>query len=128
MSKIARHPGGFSLMEVLLLVMILGIVGVAAGSSLQTIAKSPTRTDQNFQGEEALVSKLEAIRALGFSSIAVGSPNTTLSDSVTIGGVTYARTVTVALADGDGDGNADSTFKQVTVACNGQTISTLISQ
>ena len=119
---------GFSLMEVLLLLVILGIVGVAAGTAIQAVAKSPGNNDVAFQIEIQLLSKMEQIRALSFDSIATGSPNAALSDTVTIGSTQYPRTVTVALADANGDGNADATFKSITVTCGGQTVVTLISR
>jgi prepilin-type N-terminal cleavage/methylation domain-containing protein len=118
---------GFSLMEVLMLVAILGIVGAAAGKALTAMAKIPGQTDVSYQLETRLVSKLEQIRALPFDSVAVGSPNSTLSDTVVVSNTTYPRTVTVDFADGDGNGSADSTFKQITVTCAGRSVSTLIS-
>jgi prepilin-type N-terminal cleavage/methylation domain-containing protein len=118
---------GFSLVEVLILVAVLGIVGAAAGRALQAAAKMPVTTENNLEIETALITKMESIRALAFANIAVGAPNATLSDTVTIGGTSYARTVTVALADANGDGNAESTFKTITVTCNGMTVTTQVS-
>ena len=105
----ARPPEGrparaFSLIEVLVLVVVLGIVGAAAGRALQAVVRTPVLTDQSFQLETQIVSKMEDIRAKSFDSVAVGSPNATLSDIVTVGGVNYQRTVTVAYADADGNG------------------------
>ena len=122
------HRGGFSLMEVLLLVVILGIVGAAAGRALQAVAKVPGQNEQNFQIETLLISKMEQIRSMSFDTIAVGSPSSTLSDTVTVANTSYPRTVTVALADGNGDGFAETTFKQITVSCGGQSVTTLISR
>ena len=118
---------GFSLMEVLLLVAILGIVGAGAGKALTSIAKVPGQTDLSYQLETRLISKLEQIRSLPFDSVPIGSPST-LSDTVQVSNTTYPRTVTVDYADGDGNGSADLTIKQVTVTCAGRTISTLISK
>jgi hypothetical protein len=101
-------------MEVLLLVVILGIIGVAAGSALQSVAKSAGQTDASFQIETQLISKMEQIRAMPFDSIALGTPNPTLTDAITINGTLYARTVNVILADGNGDGVLDANFKQIT--------------
>jgi type II secretory pathway pseudopilin PulG len=126
--KIAKPTAGFSLMEVLLLVAVLGIVGAATGKALIAIAKVAPQNDISYQLETRLISKMEEIRSMAFDAVAVGSPNSTLSDSVTVLNVAYPRTVTVALADGNGDGTADSTFKQVTVTCGGRSISTLISK
>jgi prepilin-type N-terminal cleavage/methylation domain-containing protein len=126
--KISSKKRGFSLMEVLMLVAILGIVGAAAGRALISMGKVPGQTDLSYQLETRLISKLEEIRALHFDTVAVGSPNPTLSDYVGVSGVSYPRTVTVVLADGDGNGSADATFKQVTVTLAGRSISTLISR
>jgi prepilin-type N-terminal cleavage/methylation domain-containing protein len=124
----SRPKRGFSLMEVLMLVVILGIVGAAAGKALTAMGKVPGQTDLNYQLETRLISKVEQIRAMPFDSIFAGNPSTSLSDTVTISGVTYPRTVVVAFADGDGNGSPDITFKQVTVTCAGRSISTLISK
>jgi len=121
-------PRGFSLLEVLVLVVVIAIVGAAAGRALQTVARTPVLTDQTFQLETQLISKMESIRAMTFDNIAVGSPNSTLSDIVTVSGTTYQRIVTVALADANGDGSAEATFKIITVTCGGQSISTMITR
>src|ERR1035437_1492517 len=115
----ARRPArGFSLMEVLLLVVVLGIVGAAAGQALQAVAKVPSQTDTVFQIETQMISKMEQIRSMTFDNVPTG---TGLSDTVQIAGMSYNRTVTVALADPNG-GGASATFKQVTVACGGQSV------
>jgi Tfp pilus assembly protein PilV len=119
---------GFSLLEVMLLVIVLGIVGGAAGRALQSMAKVPGQTDQNFQIETRLISKMEEIRALTFDAITAGIPNQTLSDTVVISGVSYNRTVNVtAMANPDGSGNS-GTFKEVTITCGGQSVSSRISK
>jgi len=116
-------------MEVLLLVLVLGIVGGAAGQALQSIAKVPGQTDLNFQIETRLISKMEEIRALDFDAIDVGSPSL-LSDTVPIGpqAVSYARTVAVALIDANGDGAPEATFKQITITCGGQCVTMLLAK
>jgi Tfp pilus assembly protein PilV len=131
-TQLRRHYAGsargFSLLEVLVLVVVIAIVGVAAGQALVNVARTPVAADQNFQIETQLISKMEDIRAMSFDSVAVGSPNSTLSDIVTIAGTDYQRTVTVTLADANGDGLAEAGFKAITVTCGGQTVSTLISR
>lgn len=119
---------GFSLMEVLMVVVIIGIVGAGAGRALQAVAKTPGQNDLNFQVETQLISKMEEIRGMAFDNIGLGMPNATLSDTVTIGGQGYARTVNVQVADANGDGFADANFKQITVTCGGQSVSTMISK
>ena len=108
-----------------MLVVALGIIGTAAGTAMQVMAKAPAQTDAYFQIETQLISKMEQIRSLPFASVTVG---TGLSDSITVNGTTYQRSVTVILTDGNADGIADTSFKQVTVTCGNQTISTLIAQ
>ena len=126
--KTGAGSRAFSLMEVLLLVVVLGIVGAAAGRALQAMAKVPGQADLNLQIETRLISKMEQIRSLGFDSIVAGSPNVGLSDTVTIEGASYDRTVNVTvLANPDGSGNS-GTFKQITVNCGGQSVTTLISK
>ncbi|GEM_PF-2234199 len=122
------HRRAFSLLECLMLVVILGIIGVAAGNALQNVAKSPGITNQSLQIETQLISKMEQIRSLPFDSVAIGNPNATLSDYVTIGNALYQRTVVVAQADANGDGMADVNFKSINVTCGGQSITTYISK
>lgn len=127
-SRARRRAAAFSLMECLMLIVILGIVGVGAGQALQSVAKSAGQTDTAFQIETQLLSKMEQIRALAFDSVAVGAPNSALTDTLTINNQSYARTVTVALADANGDGVVEANFKQITVTCGGQSVSTCISK
>lgn len=123
-----RARRGFSLIEVLVLVVVIGIVGAAAGRTLQMVAATPVQNDRMFQIETQLISKMEYLRSLPFDSIAVGSPNSMLSDNVTIAGTYHPRLVNVTLADGDGNGSVDSDFKQITVTCGSQSVSTLIAR
>ena len=120
---------GFSLVEVLLLVLVLGIVGTAAGQALQSIARIPGQADLHFQIETRLISRMEEIRAMDFDAVALGNPSS-LSDSIPIGphNTTYTRNVVVALADANGDGNVEATFKQVTITCGGQSVTMLLSK
>jgi prepilin-type N-terminal cleavage/methylation domain-containing protein len=123
-----RMKRGFSLVEVMVLVVVLGIVGSAAGTALQAMIKSPGQTDQFYQIEMQTISKMEAIRALSFDQIALGNPNGSLTDMIAINNTYYQRVVTVTLADANGDGTVDATFKQITVTCGGQSVSTLLSR
>ena len=56
--------------------------------------------------------KMESVLSLDFSAIPVGS---SLSDSVTIGGKSITRNVTVALYDIDGDATPEANVKKITV-------------
>lgn len=116
---------GVTLPEAMILVLILALVAVAAGTGLQAVVKTPAANDMVLSISNALASKMEEARALGFSGLTVGN---TLSDTVTLNGTTYARTVTVALYDADGNGTADADCIQITVSGGGQTISSLMVQ
>jgi len=120
-----KKQRGFSLIEVLLLVTVLGIVGGAAGQAMIVVAKVPSQTDMHFQIETRLISKMETIRALDFDDI-----NDTLTDSVPIGpqSTIYARTVTVTNIAGSGGGTPDSTFKQITITCGGQSVTMFVAK
>jgi len=120
-----KKQRGFSLIEVLLLVSVLGIVGGAAGQAMMVVAKVPSQTDLHFQIETRLISKMETIRAMDFDNI-----NDSLTDSVPIGpqDTMYLRNVEVINIDGNGDGYADLTFKQVTITCGGQSVTMFVSK
>src|ERR1044072_8428526 len=98
---------GFSLMEVLVLVVVLGIVGAAAGRALQTMARTPVAADETMQIETQIISKMEELRARSFASVAVGSTTSTVSiGDASVGGAvkSYQMSVEVGLADANGDG------------------------
>ena len=121
------HPAcsAFTLIEAMVLLVIMSIVTVAAGVSLQGLSQSPKGNDFQLAVNNAIVSKMEEVRALDFTTgMVVGS---TLSDTVAVNGTTYTRTVTIALADANGGGN-DTDFKQITVAVNGQSLVTYVAQ
>lgn len=101
------------------LLTIMGIVGVAAGVSLQSLTRMPQKNDEQLCIANALSDKMEALRGTDFTSLTVG---TSLSDSVTINNTSYSRTVTIALADANGDGSADSDFKQITVTIGNRSL------
>ena len=135
-SRLPRRRRGFTLLEVLLLVGVLGVVGAAAGQAMQVAAKIPSETDMHFQIETRLISKMEEIRAMQFDAIAVGNPST-LSDEVPIGpkDLRYDRRVVVSFAD-PGNGlaleayraSSVDTFKKVTVTCGGQSATIFITK
>jgi hypothetical protein len=120
----------FSLMEVLILVVVLGIVAAAAGRALQAVARTPVTTDEIFQLETQMISKMEELRAQPFDTLIVG-PGTV--STVTVGNApgtvkTYQMTVEIALADADGNGLPEANFKQVKVSLAGQSITTLVTK
>ena len=119
-----QSRGAFTLIEAMILLVVLSIVSVGAGVALQGLAQGPKGTDFQLAVNTAIISKMEEVRALPFTSMTVG---TSLSDTTSINGTSYARTVTIALADPTGGGN-QSDFKQITVAVNGQSLVTLVAQ
>ena len=122
--KQKRFRKGFTLLEAMLVVAIVGIVAVGAGIGLQSVAKLPEQSDLSLAINSVLVDRMEQMRATAFSGLAAKA--TALSGNVTINGNTYTCTVTAALADADGNGTTDSDFEQVTVTIGTKSLSTYI--
>jgi type II secretory pathway pseudopilin PulG len=129
MNTFSRHPlirrTGFSLLESMILVVILGIVSLSFGICLQTSVRVAPAVDLRLAIHTRLVDKMEDLASLDFATI---SANSGLSDSVTIGNQSYSRTVTVSPYDADGNGSADSDCLEVTVTINGQYLKTRVTQ
>jgi len=120
-----RARRGVTLPEAMLLILILALVAVAAGTGLQAVVKVPKANDDILATSNALASKMEEVRALGFAGLPVGN---TLSDTVTINGTLLNRSVVVSLYDADGSGTADADCKQISVTIGGQSISSIMVQ
>jgi type II secretory pathway pseudopilin PulG len=145
---------GCTLIEAMILLVILGIVSVGAGVALQGLTQNPSSNDFQLAVNNAIVSKMEYVLELNYELLPVG---TALSDSVSINGVRYARTVTIVTADpndpgppipppgppGPGPGPGPGPrgpgppppppapppdLVQVTVSVNGQSLTTLEAQ
>jgi hypothetical protein len=97
---------GLSLLESLMLVVILAIVAVGAGQSLQAVSKIPSQTDASLTDESLLVSKLEQVRSVSFDSLPIGTAVTPFSDGTV--------SVDVVYADPAGGGTPNVSWKQVT--------------
>lgn len=126
-----RRRRAFTLIEVLVLVVVLGIVAAATGRALQAVARTPVTTDEVFQLETRLISKMEEIRATPFDTLLVGETPYSISiGDLNIPGATkyHQMTVNVALADADGNGLPEANFKQVTISVAGQSVTTLITR
>jgi hypothetical protein len=124
---------GFSLMECLMIILILGIVGGAAGQMLTALAKTPRDTETQFQIDAALVSKLEYLRSLTFDQLTLCGPtgmplDPPMSDYVVINNKSYARSVYITNVDANGDGVIDVNIKQIKVQIGGQYLTTLVNQ
>ncbi|HVS70437.1 MAG TPA: hypothetical protein VHQ47_04195 [Phycisphaerae bacterium] len=61
---------GFSYVEALLLVTMLGITGAATGQALTAVVDSPKQSDDSCVLDTILVDKMEYLRSLPFSSLA----------------------------------------------------------
>ncbi|HVX87110.1 MAG TPA: hypothetical protein VH253_20160 [Phycisphaerae bacterium] len=123
-----RLRAGFTLLEAVILVTILGIVGVGVGIGLQATARVPEGVEDRLSVQTLLMQKMEEVSTISFASLAAGKDDSgnALSDTVTVKGKTANRTVTVAAADADGDGNPDADFLEITVTINGQSLKTRV--
>lgn len=120
------HRSGFTLIEALLLVVILGIVGLAAGVGLQSVAKTPTQTNQQLAISAECVNRMEQMRATPFTGLAAKA--TALSGNVSINGQTYTCTVSAASADADGSGTNDTDYDKITVTIGAQSLTCYVTQ
>ena len=92
-----KRPAGFTLLEALLLVSILGIVGAGIGSALMAMTRSPSQINTAMAVEATLLDKMEYLRSLPFPTLAADVPRGTslYTDTVTIDGVSVPRTVKI---------------------------------
>ena len=107
-----RRGRGFTLIEAIVLLVILSIVAVSAGVGLQAVAKVPEGTDKMLAINNAVVDTMEQWKAKAWAS------QVSQSDTVTINGVSYARTITVANADPadpENGANTQADFHRITV-------------
>jgi type II secretory pathway pseudopilin PulG len=88
---------GYTLLEALLLVMVLGITGAATGKALTAMTHSPEQNDKELAVEAALLDKVEFLRSLSYATLAAeaGKSQSAYSDSTSIGSTSVARVVTV---------------------------------
>lgn len=86
---------GFTLIEALLLVLILGISGAAIGRNLRDMAHSPEQNNIDLATETALLDKMEYLRSLPFTTLAVDANKATsaYTDTTTVEGASMTRTV-----------------------------------
>jgi len=101
--------GGFSLVEAIASLVILGAVTVPIASGIASMSRSSLQNYRDASVLTELVHEAEKLRALPFTSIAVGSTST----SIELPGGASDLNVTVTLADYDGDAAADASFKLI---------------
>jgi hypothetical protein len=109
----------------MVLIVIMGIVSLGFGIALQSSARVPPGVDQRLAIHSFLVDKMEDLMSLDFATI---SANSGLSDTVTVGSQTFARTVTVTPIDADGINGVDNDFLEIKVTINNQFLKTRITQ
>ena len=125
----SADPRGFTLVEALLAILVLGLVAVPTSAALFSLSQGAlTRvTDQTVA--DLMQDKLEDICALRFKDVTLSDPPgsaSALSDTVTVNDVSMARTVIVDLEDGDNDGVLDEDLKRVTIRIQDQDLVTLV--
>ncbi len=101
---------GFSYIEVMIATTLLAIALVPIVHSLS--APWLASSEEDYLILNSSRDKMEEVLAMDFSATPLG---TTLSDSVTIGGKTIDRDVTVALYDIDGNPGLETDAKMITV-------------
>jgi len=120
-----RRFVAFTLIEAMVLLVVLGIVGLGAGVGLQSTVRTPHAVDNILAINAAVVTAMEQMRASAMSNF---SGLAGYSDNVTINGVSYARTVTVAaLTAPDGSGSVTD-YKQITVQIGTQSMVCIVTQ
>jgi type II secretory pathway pseudopilin PulG len=132
MKPLLTTQWGFTLMEALLSVTLVGIVAVPLLMGLTGTASSlGVREEQTALGNAAR-GKMEEVLAMSFANVPLSTPPGTpnaLSDQVTIRGKAVPRNVIVDLADGDlpSNGVADATFKRIIIEVGGFTLYTYLA-
>ena len=100
MKHIPKHPRprGFTLLEALLLVVILGISGAAIGRALAAMGRSPEQNNIRLATEAALLDKMEALRGTPWTQLSADANNpgtSAFTDTLTLpdANTTITRTV-----------------------------------
>ena len=120
MANLLKTSGGFTLVEALLSVVILGLIaaGISAPyiSGLQSLEVQADRMllDSHLRG------RMEALIGLPFDQIIPGT------ESVTVRGNNYTIEWTVTLEDLGGDPNPEANAKRITVSVFDRTLITIV--
>jgi Tfp pilus assembly protein FimT len=121
---------GVTLIECLILVVILGIVGVAAAVGLASVSKAPGGLEDALWDSQQIISKIENLRDTTYGSLVSG---TSTSDA-DYRNTTYTVSWTVTEIDPASPTanppvvKANSGLKQLTVSMNGRSLTTWVSQ
>jgi type II secretory pathway pseudopilin PulG len=136
--KTSAPHRGFTLIEALLLVVILGISGAAIGRSLRDIAKSPEQNNIALATETSILDKMEFLRSVPFATLAndANKPTSVYTDTATVEGAQMTRTVAIVYLDpttGLLSGTATNlagkpNMLQITVSIGNKTVYNLVNQ
>ena len=113
-------PRAVSLIESMVLMVVMSIVVLGTGISLQSLTKVPTANNRVLVISNLLIDKMEKLRALDFPTLAATS---NASDTVTIDNVTYTRSWTITANPGS---SYDANFLQVTVTIGSQSLTSAV--
>ncbi len=115
MLKRIRSEAAFTLIEVLLSVVFLGLLATAASTVYFTGFQSMDEQIERTLLDSKLRSRMELLIGTPFASLGSGS------EGVTVNGNNYTIDWTVATVDLDGDAVAEPSAKKITVSVSGMT-------
>ncbi|MBC8433236.1 MAG: prepilin-type N-terminal cleavage/methylation domain-containing protein [Desulfobacterales bacterium] len=111
--KTSKRSDGFTLVEALLSVAILGLLAATMGTVYSSANQSLAVQTDHMLLDSKLRSQMEDLIGTPFGTLIGGQEN------VTINGNNYQIVWTVVLIDLDGDSTPEATAKQVTVSVTG---------
>ncbi len=111
--KISKRSGGFTLVEALLSVALLGLLAATMGTVYSSANLSLAVQTDHMLLDSKLRSRMEYLMGTSFDTLDDSMEN------VTINGNNYQIVWTVVPIDLDGDSNPEATAKQVTVSVTG---------
>jgi len=111
--KISKRSDGFTLVEALLAVALLGILAATMGTVYSSANLSLAVQTDHMLLDSKLRSRMEYLMGTPFGALGNSSEN------VTINGNNYQIVWTVVPIDLDGDSNPEATARKVTVSVTG---------
>lgn len=112
-----RHRG-LSLIDAVITLVVLGAVTTPIAAGIVSLSRGALQNYREAAIRGELVYEAERLFALPFSSLSVGTTNT----SVALPGGTETLSVVVSLDDYDGDASNDAEFMKVVVSLDGREI------